>query len=90
MDHRNFTIAMRVATVTAMFALATAAEAQRSSTHKPTTKASSQPIVPDGRRTGFVLGVYTMAAPGDPHRRRRRRDVQDQLRARRRCDGYCS
>jgi len=64
MDHRNFTIAMRVATVTAMFALATAAEAQRSSTHKPTTKASSQPIVPDGRRTGFVLGVYTIAAPG--------------------------
>jgi len=64
MDHRNFTIAMRVATVTAMFALATAAEAQHSSTHKPTTKASSQPLVPDGRRTGLVLGVYTMAAPG--------------------------
>ena len=64
MDHRNFRIAMRVATVTAMFALATAAEAQPSSTHKPTMKASSQPIVPDGRRTGFVLGVYTMAAPG--------------------------
>ena len=65
MDYRNYTIAMRVATVTAMFALATAAEAQHSSTHQPTTKASSpQPIVPDGRRTGFVLGVYTMAAPG--------------------------
>src|SRR6476469_5616550 len=64
MDHRNFRIAMRVATVTAMFALATAAEAQHSTTHKPTTKAISQPLVPDGRRTGLVLGVYTMAAPG--------------------------
>jgi len=64
MDHRNFRIAMRVATVTAMFALATAAEAQHSTTHKPVTKASSQPLVPDGRRTGLVLGVYTMAAPG--------------------------
>ena len=55
---------MRVAMVMAMFALATAAEAQHSSTHKPTTKASSQPMAPDGRRTGFVIGVYTMAAPG--------------------------
>ena len=64
MDHRNFGIAMRVATVTAMFALATAAEAQHSSTHKTATTASSKPIMPDGRRTGFVLGVYTMAAPG--------------------------
>ena len=64
MDYRNFSIAMRVAMVMAMFALATAAEAQGSSTHKPTTKASAQPMVPDGRRTGFMLGVYTMAAPG--------------------------
>jgi len=64
MDTRTFRIAMRVAMVMAMFALATAAEAQHSSAHKPTTKASSQPMVPDGRRTGFVLGVYTMAAPG--------------------------
>ena len=63
MDYRNFRIAKRVAMVMAMFALATAAEAQRSSTHKP-TKASSKPITPDGRRTGFMLGVYTMAAPG--------------------------
>jgi hypothetical protein len=64
MDHRNFGIAMRVATVTAMFALATAAEAQHSSTHKAATTANSKPIVPDGRRTGLVLGVYTIAAPG--------------------------
>jgi len=64
MDHRNFGIAMRVATVTAMFALATAAEAQHSSTHKAATTAHSKPIVPDGRRTGLVLGVYTIAAPG--------------------------
>ena len=64
MDHRNFGIAMRVATVTAMFALATAAEAQHSSTHKTATTANSKPIVPDGRRTGLVLGVYTIAAPG--------------------------
>ena len=64
MDYRNFSIAMRVAMVMAMFALATAAEAQHSSTHKPTTKASAQPMAPDGRRTGFMLGVYTMAAPG--------------------------
>ncbi len=64
MDHRNFGIAMRVATVTAMFALATAAEAQHSSTHKAGTTANSKPIVPDGRRTGLVLGVYTIAAPG--------------------------
>jgi hypothetical protein len=64
MDNRNFTIAMRVATATAMFALATAAEAQHSSMHKPTTKASSKPMAPDGRRTGLVLGVYTIAAPG--------------------------
>ena len=55
---------MRVAMVMAMFALATAAEAQHSTTHKPTTKASSKPLAPDGRRTGLVLGVYTMAAPG--------------------------
>jgi outer membrane protein with beta-barrel domain len=64
MDTRNFRIAMRVASVTAMFALATAAEAQHSSTHKPTTKASARPMAPDGRRTGFMLGVYTLAAPG--------------------------
>src|SRR4051812_34341125 len=64
MDYTNFRIAMRGAMVMAMFALATSAEAQHSSTHKPTTKASSKPIVPDGRRTGLVLGVYTIAAPG--------------------------
>jgi len=64
MDYTNFRIATRVAMVMAMFALATSAEAQHSSTHKPTTKASSKPVAPDGRRTGLVLGVYTIAAPG--------------------------
>lgn len=66
MDRSNSRIAVRVTMVLAMFALATAAEAQRTSTtaRKPATKPVSQITTPDGRRTGFVLGVYTMGAPG--------------------------
>ena len=67
---------MKEASLAAAMALAigahaTAAEAQRSTTaRRPVTK-STKPTkeadriaVVDGRRTGFVLGVYTMAAPG--------------------------
>jgi hypothetical protein len=78
MERRNSGIAVRVAMVLAMFALATTAEAQRTSTGtgkpatKPTTTQATRVVTkpapsiatPDGRRTGFVLGVYTMAAPG--------------------------
>jgi hypothetical protein len=49
----------------AIAAHATRAEAQRSTTpRRPVTKPRNRIAVPDGRRTGFVLGVYTMAAPG--------------------------
>jgi len=66
MNHSNSRIAVRVTMVLAMLALATAAEAQRTSTsaRKPATKPTSQIATPDGRRMGFVLGVYTMGAPG--------------------------
>jgi Outer membrane protein beta-barrel domain len=66
MDRSNPRIAVRVTMVLAMLALATAAEAQRTSTsaRKPATKPANQITTPDGRRTGFVLGVYTMGAPG--------------------------
>jgi hypothetical protein len=77
MERRNPGIAAHVTMVLAMLALATASEAQRTSTGtgKPATKPATTPApksvakpapvaTPDGRRTGFVLGVYTMAAPG--------------------------
>ena len=70
MDRSNPGIAVRVTMVLAMLSLATAAEAQRTNTgaRKPATKAVTKPATmiatPDGRRTGFVLGVYTMGAPG--------------------------
>lgn len=57
-------IAARVTMVLAMFALATTADAQRTSAPKTATKPATQITTPDGRRTGFVLGVYTMGAPG--------------------------
>ena len=67
---------MKEASLAAAMALAigahaTAAEAQRSTTaRRPVTKSTKATkeadriAVADGRRTGFVLGVYTMAAPG--------------------------
>jgi hypothetical protein len=70
MDRSIPRIAVRVTMVLAMLSLATAAEAQRTNTgaRKPATKAVTKPATtiatPDGRRTGFVLGVYTMGAPG--------------------------
>jgi len=57
-------IAVRVTMVLAMFALATAADAQRTRAPKTGTRPATQIATPDGRRTGFVLGVYTMGAPG--------------------------
>ena len=78
MERRNPTIAVRMAMMLAMLALATTAEAQRTSTGtgkpatrpatpqatKTVTKPAPTIATPDGRRTGFVLGVYTMGAPG--------------------------
>jgi len=67
MDRSNAGIAVSVSMVLAMLALATAAEAQRTTTsaRKPATKPPTNQIAtPDGRRAGFVLGVYTMGAPG--------------------------
>lgn len=58
-------ISSAAAMALAMAAVATGAEAQRSTTtRRPVTKSRDRIAVPDGRRTGFVLGVYTMAAPG--------------------------
>jgi hypothetical protein len=55
MDRSNSGIAVRVTMVLAMFALATTAEAQRTSTtaRKPATKPVNQITTPDGRRTGL-------------------------------------
>jgi len=64
MGSRTTAIALRVAVVMAMLAHATAAEAQRSTARRPTTRARQQITVVDGRRTGFMIGVYTIAAPG--------------------------
>jgi hypothetical protein len=65
MDTKTNAIAPRVAVAVAMLTLATAAEGQRSTARRPaTTKAPARIAVADGRRTGFVLGVYTIAAPG--------------------------
>ena len=70
MERSNSEIAVRVTMVLAMFALATAADAQRTTTsaRKPAAKPAAKPVsqiaMADGRRTGFVLGVYTMGAPG--------------------------
>ncbi len=75
MDRRNSRIAGCATMVLGMLALATAAEAQRTSTTprnpatKPATKPASKPAptpisTADVRRTGFVLGVYTIGAPG--------------------------
>lgn len=66
MNPRTNAIALRGAVAVAMLAHATAAEAQRATARRPaaTTNARQQITVADGRRTGFVLGVYTIAAPG--------------------------
>jgi hypothetical protein len=58
-------IALAAAMALTIAAHATAAEAQRTTTaHRPVARATDRIQVVDGRRTGFVLGVYTMAAPG--------------------------
>lgn len=58
-------IALAAAVAMAIAAHATMAEAQRTSTaRRPLAKKPARVEVVDGRRTGFVLGVYSMAAPG--------------------------
>jgi hypothetical protein len=58
-------MSLAAALALAIAAPATRAEAQRATTtRRPVTKSPDRIAVVDGRRTGFVLGVYSMAAPG--------------------------
>ena len=64
MTPRMTGIALRLTMALAMLAHATTMEAQRTTARRPAAKARERIAVVDGRRTGFVLGVYTIAAPG--------------------------